>query len=71
MGKKEFIDFLVELMDTEDDLTLETKLEDVEEWDSLSYVAFLAAAAKFVSGRIEPQEVKQAKTVNDLYKLLK
>ncbi len=71
MDEKKFIDLLVDLMDTDTELTMETKLDDVEEWDSLSYVAFMAMASKFVSRRLEPKDVKAAQTVNDLYDLLK
>lgn len=69
MSEKNFIDFLIDLMDTDTELTMETRLADIEEWDSLSYVAFLASMSKMVDRRIEPKEVKSAETVKDLYGL--
>ena len=69
MSEKNFIDFLIDLMDTDTELTMETRLADIEEWDSLSYVAFLASMSKMVDRRIEPKEVKLAETVKDLYGL--
>jgi len=58
-------------MDTELDLAMDTKLDDIEEWDSLSYVAFLAMASKHVNRRIDPKEVKATIIVRDLYELVK
>jgi len=71
MSEKDFIEKMVELMDTEQEVALTTKLEDIEEWDSLSYVAFLAMCNGISSRRIMPKEVKAATTINDLYELIK
>ena len=46
MNENVFIEKMVDLMDTEDDIQMDTALEDIEEWDSLSYVSFLAWCAK-------------------------
>ena len=40
MTAEEFIKRLADLMDTDAELKLSTKLADVEEWDSLSMVSF-------------------------------
>lgn len=71
MSEKKFIDFMIELMDTDTELTMETRLADIEEWDSLSYVTFLASMSKMIDRRIEPKEVKSAETVKDLYDLMR
>ena len=70
MSEKEFIEKMVDLMDTEDDIRLDTALEDIEEWDSLSYVSFLAWCSKVAKTRVEPDEVRGAKTIGDLYQLM-
>ena len=49
---------------------METRLSDVEEWDSLSHVAFMALVATKASGKVAPTDVKTAQTVRDLYQLL-
>ena len=36
MTEQEFLDILTDLLDTEENLTMETQLESLEEWDSLS-----------------------------------
>lgn len=70
MKEQEFIEMVVELMDTEDDVTLDSVLDDLEDWDSLSYVVFLARCSKDAKSHVEPQEVRDAKTVRDLFELI-
>lgn len=70
MNEQDFLDDLMDLMDTEDKITMETRLSDVEEWDSLSHVAFMALVATKASGKVAPTDVKTAQTVRDLYHLL-
>lgn len=70
MNEQEFLERLSELMDTEEVINMESSLSDIEEWDSLSYVSFLAMCTKFLKRRIEPQRVKEAKTVKDLYGII-
>ena len=70
MSEQEFLDKMIELMDTEQEVTLTTKLEDIEEWDSLSYVAFLAMCSGVSPRKILPKEVKSATTIKDLYELI-
>ncbi len=69
VGEKEFLGKLAELMDTEQELTMDTELDNIDEWDSLSYVAFLAMCATYSDKRIAPAEVKSAKTIRKLYEL--
>ena len=46
-------------------------LDDFEEWDSLAYVSFLAFAKKSTGKRVPPKKVADAKTIGDLFELLK
>lgn len=70
MSEMDFIKKMVDLMDTEDDIQMDTVLADIEEWDSLSYVSFLAWCSKAVKNHVEPDEVRGAKTIGDLYQLM-
>lgn len=70
MEEKDFLDELVDMMDTEMELTMDTRLADVEEWDSLSHVAFMAFVATKGLGKVTPQDVKAAETVRDLYAMM-
>ena len=71
MNSNEFIKKLVELMDTETELKLSTKLADVEDWDSLSMVSFFSFCNSTLSKKISPDEIKAALTVEDLFNLVK
>lgn len=68
MDEQKFISDLVELLDTEEEISLDTNLEDIEEWDSLSYVSFVAIALSKYKVAVAKEEIKGAKTVKDLYK---
>ena len=70
MKVEDFLKTLKEMMDTDADLTLETKLSEVEEWDSLSLVTFLSFCNARLNRPVEPEEIKSAKTVSDLYEFI-
>lgn len=70
MKADEFITKIADIMDTDAQLTLETKLSDVEEWDSLSAVSFYAFCDSKLGKKIDAEALKAAQTVNDLYKLV-
>ena len=70
MTEQQFIEKMAEIMDTEAELSMDTVLDMVEEWDSLSYVAFLAYGATVTKEKIWPADVKAATTLRDLYRLL-
>ena len=42
MTTKEFIEKLTDILDCEEKLTMETELSEIEEWDSLGVISFLA-----------------------------
>ncbi|MBR2141994.1 hypothetical protein [Anaerovibrio sp.] len=71
MNKNEFLEELVDLMDTEEELSLETKLEEIEEWDSVSNIAFMAFCATRGCSNIKPTDIKAARTVGDLYNMVR
>ena len=69
MTTEEFVKKLAELMDTNAELKLSTKLADVEDWDSLSMVSFFSFCNSTLNRRIAPEQIKGALTVEDLFKL--
>ena len=71
MNEEIFIEKMIDLMDTDEVINMDSLLVNIEEWDSLSYVAFLAMSSMFSDKEIAPIDVKNAKTIGDLYKLLK
>ena len=70
MTENAFIEKMVDLMDTEDELTMDTNLLDIEEWDSLSFVSFIAFANAQAGKKLTPDMVRSATTVSDLYHLI-
>ena len=69
MTAEEFIKKLADLMDTDAELNLSTKLADVEDWDSLSMVSFFSFCDSKLGIRLAPEQIKSAQTVEDLFKL--
>ncbi|MBQ7705044.1 MAG: hypothetical protein IJT73_06440 [Selenomonadaceae bacterium] len=70
MTEKEFLKMLADLIDTEKILTLETKLAEIEEWDSLSFISFLSHCNSKLGKNLTPDELKTAETVADLFKFV-
>ncbi len=70
MSKEEFLEQMLDVLNREEEISLDDKLENIDEWDSLGYVAFLAMAAEYTEKSIRASEVRNAKTVGDLYNLV-
>ena len=71
MTPEEFVSKLADVMDTEAELNLSTKLADVEDWDSLSMVSFFSFCNSTLGKRLAPEQIKSAQTVEDLFNLTK
>lgn len=68
---EQFLEKMMDILDCEQDVTMETVLADLEEWDSLSLVSFMAMANAAYGKKIILADVKMAKTIEDLYELVK
>ena len=68
---EQFIEKIIDVMDIEEEITADTVLEDLEEWDSLSLVSFMAMSNAAYGKKVAAADVKMAKTVADLYELVK
>lgn len=69
MDAKTFLEDFIDILDTEDEVTLDTTLADIEEWDSLSRIATLAYATGHGRPDITPDAIRSAVTVQDLYNI--
>lgn len=69
MNEKEFTAKIREILDNEN-VTMDSVLADVEEWDSLSIVSFVAFANSSCGRRLAPAEIRECLTIRDLYNLL-
>lgn len=69
--EEKFLEKMIELLDSEMEINMNTELKDIEEWDSLSFVSFLAMANAAYGKKIAPADVRAAKTIGDLALLVK
>lgn len=68
---EQFIEKMVDILDSEEEINMDTVLNDLEEWDSLSLVSFMAMANADYGKKVVPADVKAAETIKDLYELVK
>jgi acyl carrier protein len=65
-----FLELIRDTLQRDDALEMNTRLEEITEWDSLSMMAVLALGARNFGKRLNLSEIKKAQTVEDLYVLL-
>ena len=73
MKKKEFIDELKDVLEIEDEdqeITLETNLKDLEEYDSLSVLSIIAMIDKNFGKQIPSSDFVKVTTVSSLIELI-
>ena len=68
MNEREFLDFFAESMDC--DLNMDTKLDSLDEWDSMGQVVFMADIEDKLDLTVEPAAIGEAVFVIDLFKLV-
>ena len=71
MTKEEFLNDMTEILDQENTVSMDAGLTDIEEWDSLGYLMFQSKMLERGSRKINSSEVKQAKTIANLYELVR
>ena len=69
--EKDFLEKMMDILDCEQEITMDSILSDIEEWDSLSFVSFLAMANASYGKKVIPANVKAAKTIADLFEIVK
>lgn len=62
-----FLQELIDMLDTEAEIRMESYLSDIEEWDSLSVISFVAMADIKYSKKLLAVDIRKAQTVQDLY----
>lgn len=66
MTKEEFIEQMTDVLQTEETLSMETTLEDIDEWDSLSMMATMAFLNKKFGVTLKIVEIKSFVTLGDI-----
>ena len=70
--EQDFWDFFAEVLEVDhtESLTFATKITDIEEWDSLVLLSFMALASQRFSVQLDGTNIKDATTVEDLFNLI-
>lgn len=66
MDRTKLISELTELMEVEEDLTEDTVLGDLDEWDSLSALSLIDLSKKEFDKKLTAEDIKGFKTVKDI-----
>lgn len=68
MDKKEFLMKMEEIMDLDEGmLAMDSVLEDIDEWDSLSVLSLTIFVKKTLGKVLTTEKILQFKTVEDIY----
>lgn len=68
MEKIEFLEKMQDVLQMEDELTMDTVLEDLDEWDSLAMMATTAFLDKNFNLKLTFNDFKNFKTIEDIAK---
>ena len=69
--EKKIIEMLEEVMEVDEGvLTMETELDNIEEWDSISKLALMAEVKRNWNKKLTVESLKSFKVVKDIYDFL-
>lgn len=68
MTKDEFLNEMTDVLQTETEISLDTVLTDLDEWDSLSIMATMAFLDKSFGVKTILKDYKEMKTIGDIAK---
>ena len=63
MTEELFLEKMADILDAEDDVTMDDVLADIEEWDSLSVVSYVAMANTSCGKKVNVKDVREAVTI--------
>ena len=70
MTKETLLEKMADILDAEEEISFDTELSGLEEWDSLSIVSYIAMANASCGMKVDVKKVREAVTIGDLYDLL-
>ena len=70
MTKETFLEKMADILDAEEEISFDTELSGLEEWDSLSIGSYIAMANASCGMKVDVKKVREAVTIGDLYDLL-
>ena len=68
MTNEEFLTEMQDVLQTEEDLSMDTVLDGLDEWDSLSVMATMAFLEKSFNVKTTMKDYKEMKTIGDIAK---
>ena len=68
MTRDVFLNEMVEVLQTEEEISFDTVLADLDEWDSLSIMATMAFLDKSFGVKTTLKDYKEMKTIGDIAK---
>ena len=69
MNETKFLELMKDILDN-DNISMASKLSEIEEWDSLSIVSYIAMADTKCGKKISPEQLKNCSSIMDLYSLI-
>ncbi len=68
MTKDEFLELLIDTIDTEDEITSDTELSSIEEYDSIAILSLMNMHDE-LDVNVTPESFKDLKSIDDLIRL--
>ncbi len=68
MDKKEFIEKLKDIMQTDSEIDENTELETIEEWDSIAKISLISFMDSEFKISLNGADIEEFKTVSDILK---
>ena len=68
MTRGEFLNEMTDVLQTEEELSFDTVLTDLDEWDSLAVMATMAFLDKSFGVKTTLKDYKEMKTIDDIAK---
>ena len=69
MNKDEFAAEFKKIIDSDEEITISSVLEDLEDWDSLSAISVSAFMDKTFGKKVKVSDINKCSTVEDIYNL--
>jgi acyl carrier protein len=70
MKKLELLEEIKEVLQRDEEISLDMKLEDIEEWDSLALISIISLYDQLFEILITFEKLKKCETVDDLAELV-
>ena len=70
MKESELLEEIKETLQRDEDLTLDMKLEDLKEWNSLANISIIALFDQLFEVVVAADELLKCQTINDLLQLV-